>query len=106
MEHITLCVTEAVIQQVNNAGADKQAGQNQRQIAIRGVSPDLFEAFRAATKHNLVLVTVSGEFELSVGDPYAIWATHQTEGMQAEDFTGLYDLLARRPGRSVRFAWE
>lgn len=102
MKHITLCVTEAVVQHVNNVGVNKQAGQNQRQITIQDGSPDLLDTFRVARKDNQVLVPVSGVFELSVGDTSAIWATHQTEGLQAEDFTSLYDLLARRPGRPVR----
>jgi len=100
MAHITLVVTEAVLQQVN------QAGQNQRQIAIRDASPELLKVFNTARSDNRIVVAVNGAFELSVGDTDAIWAAHQAAGLQAQDFMSLYDLLARRPGRPVRFAWE
>ena len=100
MAHITLVVTEDVIRQVN------KSGQKQQQIAIQGASPELRAAFDAATKDKRVVVAVNGVFELSVGDTDAMWAVHQTAGLQTEDFTSLYDLLGRRPGRQVRFAWE
>jgi hypothetical protein len=97
--HITLYVTEKI-----RNYADK-TGTNSRQIAFRDPSPDLHLANPPATSGEQVLLAVNGVFKLSVGDTYAIWATHQSAGIQAEDFTSLYDLLARRPECQVRFEW-
>ncbi len=96
MAYFTLAVTSAVIEQV------KAAGSTQRQIAIRDASPELLAAIRDASKTTRVPVV----FDLSVGDTTAIWGRQQREGVQAEDFTSLYDLLARRPDRPVKFEWE
>ena len=51
-------------------------------------------------------VDVNGVFQLSVGDNGAIWENHQEPGRQAEDFTNLYNLLARRPEQPVTFSWS
>ena len=100
MPYITLAVTTPVIREVN-------AGRSyQRQIAIQDASPEVLAVINAATAENQVLVAVNGVFELSVGDTGAIWGTHQRAPLQAEDFTSLYDLLARRPETPVRFTWE
>lgn len=99
MSHITLTVTDRVIQQV-------QAGHGfQRQLAVQGASPDLRALIDTATGDNRVLVAVGGEFELSVGDTGAIWGSHQAQGHQADDFADLYALLARRPNVPVTFRW-
>jgi len=100
MTHITLAVTEAVLEQAKDGNA------SQRQIAIQGASTELHARIDAARAKSQVVVAVNGVFELSVGDTSAIWGVHQTAGLQTEDFTSLYDLLARRPGRPVKFAWE
>jgi hypothetical protein len=105
MKYITLTVTDAVIRQVNRAGMGR-GDRNQRQIAIQGASPDLLALIRSAREDRRVVIPVSGEFSLTIGDNGAIWAGHQSEGLQAEDFTSLYNLLARRPDQPVRFSWE
>jgi hypothetical protein len=100
MPNITLYVTDEAKNYAD------QTGRNSRQIAFRDPSPKLHLTNPAPTSERQVFLAVNGEFRLSVGDTHAIWATHQAEGIQAGDFTSLYDLLARRPGRQVRFAWE
>lgn len=100
MKFITLTVTARVIGQV----AATNSGQ--RQIAIQDASPDLLAQIRGASLSKRVLVPINGLFELSVGDTGAIWGNHQLVGHQAEDFASLYDLLARRPNRPVRFTWD
>jgi hypothetical protein len=100
MPHITLTVTDRVIQQV-------QAGRHfQRQLAVQGASPDLRALIDTATGDNRVLVAIGGgELELSVGDTSAIWASHQAQGPQADGFAKLYERLARRPNVPVTFIW-
>ena len=96
---ITLAVTKNVVREVN-------AGRTfQRQIAIRGGSPQLLVAIRKASARNRIAVAVNGVFQLSVGDTGAIWGKHQARGRQAEDFTSLYDLLSRRPEEPITFSW-
>jgi transcriptional regulator with XRE-family HTH domain len=97
---ITLAVTKSVVREVNGGRA------YQRQIAIQGGSPELLAVIRKASARNRVAVAVNGVFQLSVGDSGAIWEKHQGRGRQAEDFTSLYDLLARRPEQSVTFSWN
>jgi transcriptional regulator with XRE-family HTH domain len=95
---ITLAVTKNVVREVN-------AGRTfQRQIAIRGGSPQLLAAIRKASARNRIAVAVNGVFELSVGDTGAIWEKHQAPGRQAEDFRSLYDLLSRRPEEPITFS--
>jgi transcriptional regulator with XRE-family HTH domain len=96
---ITLAVTKNVVREVI-------AGRTfERQIAIRGGSPELLASIRKASARNRVAVAVNGIFELSIGDTGAIWEKHQARGRQAEDFTSLYDLLSRRPEQPVTFSW-
>jgi hypothetical protein len=96
---ITLTVTQNVVREVN-------AGRTfQRQIAIRGASPELLAAIRKASARNRIAIAVNGVFELWIGDNGAIWEKHQGRGRQAEDFTSLYDLLSRRPEQPVTFSW-
>jgi len=96
---ITLAVTQSVVREVN-------AGRTfQRQIAIRGGSPELLAAIRKASARNRIAVAVNGVFQLSIGDNGAIWEKHQAPGRQAEDFTSLFDLLSRRPEQPVTFSW-
>jgi transcriptional regulator with XRE-family HTH domain len=97
---ITLAVTKSVVREVNGGRA------YQRQIAIQGGSPELLAVIRQASARNRVAVAVNGVFQLSVGDTGAIWEKHQGRGRQAEDFTSLYDLLARRPEQPVTFSWN
>jgi hypothetical protein len=99
MPHITLAVTDRVIQQVD-AGHDYQ-----RQLAVQGASPDLRALIDTASANNQVPVAVCGVFALSVGDTGAIWESHQAAGHQADDFADLYALLARRPNVPVTFRW-
>jgi transcriptional regulator with XRE-family HTH domain len=95
---ITLAVAKNVVREVN-------AGRTfQRQIAIRGGSPQLLAAIRKASARNRIAVAVNGVFELSVGDTGAIWEKHQAPGRQAEDFRSLYDLLSRRPEEPITFS--
>jgi len=100
MTYITLAVTGPVIRQVSAGNLF------QRQISIQDASPELRSVIGVATAEKQVPVAVNGVFELSVGDRGAIWGAHQRAGLQAEDFTSLYDLLARRPDTPVRFEWE
>jgi transcriptional regulator with XRE-family HTH domain len=97
---ITLAVTKSVVREVNGGRP------YERQIAIRGGSPELLAVIRKASARNRVAVAVNGVFQLSVGDNGAIWEKHQGRGRQAEDFTSLYDLLARRPEQPVTFSWN
>ncbi|MGB8259815.1 MAG: hypothetical protein WCE75_05675 [Terracidiphilus sp.] len=101
MPQITLLVTSGVIRQVANTG-----DLNQRQIAFRDPSPELRATLSSAAGHNRIPLLLCGAFELLVGDTGAIWAGHQKVGLQAEDFTSFYDLLARRPGHPARFECE
>ena len=95
---ITLAVAKNVVREVN-------AGRTfQRQITIRGGSPQLLAAIRKASARNRIAVAVNGVFELSVGDTGAIWEKHQAPGRQAEDFRSLYDLLSRRPEEPITFS--
>jgi transcriptional regulator with XRE-family HTH domain len=96
---ITLTVTEDVVREVNARRTFE------RQIAIRGGSPELLAAIRKASARNRIAVAVNGVFQLSIGDTGAIWEKHQGVGRQAEDFTSLYDLLSRRPEQPVAFSW-
>src|SRR5215218_6571503 len=98
MPHITLAVTSPVIQQV-------KTGQQFRQLAVQGASPDLRALLDTATRNHQVLIPICGEFELSIGDTRAIWVSHQAAGHQADDFANLYELLARRPDVAVTFRW-
>lgn len=68
MPHITLAVTDAVIQQVG-------AGHNyQRQLAVRDASPDLRALIGTASAGNRVTVAVCGVFTLTIGDTGALTA--------------------------------
>ena len=99
MPHITLAVTDRVIQQVA-AGRDFQ-----RQLAVQDASPDLRAQINTASAHNRVPVVICGVFALLIGDTGAIWGSHQAVGHQADDFADLYALLARRPNVPVTFRW-
>ncbi len=96
---ITLAVTKNVLREV-------KAGRTyQRQIAIRGGSPELLAAINKASARNRVGVAVNGVFRLSVGDHRAIWEKHQARGPQSDDFASLFNLLSRRPEQPVTFSW-
>jgi DNA-binding PucR family transcriptional regulator len=99
MPYITLSVTTRVIQQVNSGN------QFQRQLAIQGASPELRTLIDDATGKNRVAISVCGIFKLLIGDTGAIWAAHQDDGIQADDFSDLYSLLSRRPDVPVKFQW-
>ncbi len=99
MAHISLKVATAVIEYVRTSGQ-----RNSRQIAFRDFSAE-FNALKDASEKKRVLIPVNGVFELSVGDIGAMWPSHQTENFQADDFDSIYELLARRPDRWVRFSW-
>ncbi|MFN3653584.1 MAG: hypothetical protein ACK47B_28735 [Armatimonadota bacterium] len=97
MSTVTLVVTQAV---VNHA----QAGNlNQRQIAIRNPSPEVRAALSHASAGNRLQLSLGGYVDLVVGDPGAIWLSHQRE---KEDFELLYELLARRPNTGMEFTCE
>ena len=98
MPHMTLAVTTPVINQV------RLQGSSQRQIAVQDASPELLELISRATAANRITFPLNGEFDLVVGDTRAIWGVHQT-GIGAEDFSSIYELLARRAGNNVRFTW-
>ena len=99
MAYITLVVSEAVIKQ-----ADRSGQKNQRQIAIVDASPELRRSFDTASRENQIQILLCGAFRLTVGDTYAIWAAHQTPGIQYEDFDSIYDLLVRDHDEHVKFA--
>jgi len=99
MPSITLAVTMPVIWQVN------EDNEYQRQLAIRDASSDLRALIDTAHAGNKVSIAVCGVFELAVGDTGAIWGVHQDLGSQADDFSNLHSLLARRPDVSVKFRW-
>lgn len=96
-EYLTLAVTEPVLRQV------AKEGESQRQIAIQGASADLSQRLREAKRENPLRILVGGVFPLIVRDTNAIWLSHQTGSDEREDFISLYNLLARHPGRGVKF---
>jgi|GEM_PF-5523724 len=98
MPSITLAVTTPVIQQVNQ-------GNQYQQLAIRSASSDLRVLLDTANAQNKVIIPVCGIFALAVGDNHAVWGVHQELGIQADDFSNLYSLLALRPDVSVTFNW-
>jgi hypothetical protein len=98
MPHITLTVTQSVIDQVT------RAGESQRQMAIKDASPELASQIQTATAANRIRIPLLNAFDLTVGDTSAIWYSHQV-GIQAEDFINLYQILARRPEQPIRFTW-
>jgi hypothetical protein len=98
-EFVTLAVTEPVLKQV-------QAGNDfQRQIAIKDASPHLLTALDKANSRSPAPIVVGGALMLMAHDTRAIWLSHQSPGIQADDFNALFALLSRRPGRAIRFAW-
>lgn len=99
MPHIILTVTNGVIQQVESGHP------YQRQLAVQGASQDLRSLIDTASSANRLPIAICGVFELSIGDTGAIWGSHQAEGHQADDFSNLYALLARRPNVPVTFRW-
>jgi hypothetical protein len=99
MAHITLCVTQPVLDQLD-AG-----NKSQKQIAIKDASPELIEIISKATSANKVQIEINGIFTLTVGDTGAIWGKHQ-EGIQVQDFNDIFSLLSRRPGVRVPFSWK
>jgi len=99
MPYITLAVTQGVINQVNTGHT------YQRQLAIQGSSAGLNAQIEAANKYNQVVVSILNGINLNVGDTGAIWASHQANGVQADDFNDLYSLLSRRPDVPVTFKW-
>ncbi len=100
MPFVSLKVTPKVVKQA------KKQGPSARQIAIHDCSPELRSRIDSANGANRLPVRISGEFELAVGDNYAIWATHQAEPGQLLDFENIYEVLARRPDRPVKFKWD
>jgi len=95
MPNVTLLVTQAHLNHVN-AG-----NENQKQIAMREASADIWPQLSQLNTGNRVNVRLGGCVTLVAGDPGAIWRAHNTQ--HAEDFDSLFDLLARRPGVGMRF---
>lgn len=99
MPSITLTVTTPVIQFVG------KSGESQRQLTIRGASPDLRKDLDRASSLNGIPIAICGVFTLAAHDTYAIWGIHQAQGVQANDFSNIYHLLERRPDVEVNFQW-
>jgi hypothetical protein len=99
MPSITLVVTTSVIRFV------EKNGESQRQLTIRGTSPDIRKDLDGASLSNGIPVAICGVFTLAVHDTYAIRGVHQAPGVQANDFSDIYSLLERRPDVEVKFHW-
>ena len=95
MGQITLVVTSAELNYYN-AGHAAEA-----QIALRSPSADIAPAIRDLTSKNRANLILGGCVTLVAADPGAIWRAHNEENV--EDFDTLFDLLARRPDREMRF---
>lgn len=95
MGQITLVVTRAELDHYN-AGHAAEA-----QIAIRSPSPDIAPAIKNLTSMNRANLILGGCVELVAGDPGAIWRAHNEDNVQ--DFDALFNLLARRSDREMRF---
>ena len=100
MPYITLSVTDPVIEQI------KKGNEFEKQLAIKGASPDLRSRLDSANKKNQVPIMICGAFELLVGDNHAIWRSHQeNDEVRAGDFDDLFSLLSRRQNEPVKFTW-
>jgi hypothetical protein len=95
MAEITLVVTGAELSHVR-AGNPAQA-----QIAIRYASEDIAAKVRTLSLMKPATLTLGGCLSFSARDPGAIWRAHNEA--QSEDFDALFELLARRPNREMRF---
>lgn len=92
---ISLSVTQKVLSHVarDNSG--------EKQIAIRGVSPELRDRLKLANAKNHVTIVLGNAVLLIVGDTGAIWRAHNNT--YAEDFDLLFELLSRRPDANMEF---
>jgi hypothetical protein len=99
MPHITIAVTEDVLDQI-------EAGQDhQRQLAVRRSSDDLRAVLDTATRENRIPIGICNTITLIAGDTDAFWRVHQDNDERQADFDDLFALLRRRPGASVTFSW-
>ncbi len=95
MPEISLVVTQAVIAHVS------KGNESQRQIAIRNPSAEIAPAIHQLSAQNRKALVLGGALKLIIGDSGAIWLAHNAN--YESDFVSLYDLLARKPGREMRF---
>ena len=90
-----LVVTRAELDHYN-AGHAAEA-----QIALRSPSSDIAPAIKDLTSKNRANLILGGCVSLVAGDPGAIWRAHNEQNI--EDFDALFNLLARRPDKEMRF---
>jgi hypothetical protein len=95
MPTVTLVVTPPHLRHV------KAGHENQKQIAMREASSDIWPRLSQLTAGNRVNIQIGGCVTLIAGDPGAIWLAHNKE--HVADFNSLFDLLARRPGVGMQF---
>jgi hypothetical protein len=95
---ISLYVTPGVTDRMSTAPA------HQHQIAYNEPSQDIAPRLREVNGQQRASVRLGGLVVLEVGDTGAIWRTHNER--HADDFEALFQLLARYPGRSMRFLCE
>ena len=95
MGQITLVVTRAELDHCN-AGHAAEA-----QIALRAPSSDIAAAIRDLSSKKRVNLILGGCVILVAADPGAIWRAHNERN--SEDFDSLFNLLARRPDKGMRF---
>jgi hypothetical protein len=95
---ISLYVTPGVTDRMATAPA------HQHQIAYNEPSRDIAQRLRQVTGQQRVTVRLGGLVVLEVGDTGAIWRSHNER--HTDDFEALFHLLARYPGRPMRFLCE
>jgi len=92
---ISLSVTQKVLSHV------ARGNSGEKQIAIRGMSPELRDRLNLANAKNHVTIELGSAVRLTVGDTGAIWRAHNSP--YAEDFDLLFQLLSRRPDVNMGF---
>jgi hypothetical protein len=95
MSMITLTVTTGVLSQA------KIDGPGACQLAIRGASKDIRQAIKPASRKQLVTILLADRIRLVVGDPGAIWRSHNLH--THEQFDLLFALLALKPDAAMPF---
>ena len=95
MAEVTLRVTSGVLSHTSGGRED------QRQIALTAPSGDIAPAIAAITGRQPRTLILGGTIQLILADRSAIWRSHNQTHI--EDFDALFDFLAHRPDREVRF---
>lgn len=99
MGQLELVVTRAELDHCKETG-----NKSERQITLRSPSADIADIIKGLNRNNRVTLVLGSCVSLVVGDTSAIWRAHNEE--YSEDFDILFNLLARRPDREMRFLCE